>query len=79
VARNRGSFREVPSCIASYIGVGSSAKVVFLAVHSEKEFLEACMTAGASGYVLKSSLKTHLIPAIDAALEGRIYISQFVP
>jgi DNA-binding NarL/FixJ family response regulator len=58
---------------------GSSAKVVFLTVHSEEEFLKACMAEGASGYVLKSRMKTHLIPAIDAALEGRIYISQFVP
>lgn len=57
----------------------SSAKVVFLTVHSEKEFLEACMTEGASGYVLKSRMRTHLIPAIDAALEGRIYVSPFGP
>jgi DNA-binding NarL/FixJ family response regulator len=56
-----------------------SAKVVFLTVHSEEEFLKACMAEGASGYVLKSRMKAHLIPAIDAALEGRIYISPFVP
>ncbi len=37
------------------------------------------MAEGASGYVLKSCMKTHLIPAIDAALEGRTYISPFVP
>ena len=57
----------------------SSAKVVFLTVHSEEEFLKACMAEGASGYVLKSRMKTHLIPAIDAALEGQTYISPFVP
>ena len=57
----------------------SSAKIVFLTVHSEEEFLKACMAEGASGYVLKSRMKAHLIPAIDAALEGRIYISPFVP
>jgi DNA-binding NarL/FixJ family response regulator len=57
----------------------SSAKVVFLTVHSEEEFLKACMAEGASGYVLKSRMKAHLIPAIDAALEGRTYISPFVP
>jgi DNA-binding NarL/FixJ family response regulator len=56
-----------------------SAKVVFLTVHSEEEFLQACMAEGASGYVLKSRMKAHLIPAIDAALEGRTYISPFVP
>lgn len=57
----------------------SSAKVVFLTVHSEEEFLRACMAEGASGYVLKSRMRTHLIPAIDAALEGWTYISPFVP
>ena len=50
-----------------------------LDVHSEEEFLKACMAEGASGYVLKSRMKTHLIPAIDAALEGQTYISPFVP
>jgi DNA-binding NarL/FixJ family response regulator len=57
----------------------SSAKVVFLTVHSEEEFLKACMAEGALGYVLKSRMKTHLIPAIDAALDGRTYISPFMP
>ena len=57
----------------------SSAKIVFLTVHSEEEFLKACMAEGASGYVLKSRMKTHLIPAIAAALEGRTYISPFMP
>ena len=54
----------------------SSAKIVFLTVHSEEEFLKACVAEGASGYVLKSRMKTHLIPAIEAALEGRTYISR---
>jgi len=57
----------------------SSAKVIFLTIHSEEEFLKACMAQGASGYVIKSRMKTHLIPAIDAALEGRTYISPFMP
>ena len=56
-----------------------SAKIVFLTVHSEEEFLEACMAEGASGYVLKSRMKSHLITAINAALEGQTYISPFVP
>jgi DNA-binding NarL/FixJ family response regulator len=56
-----------------------SAKVVFLTVYSEEEFLKACMADGALGYVLKSSMGTHLIPAIEAALEGWTYISPFVP
>jgi DNA-binding NarL/FixJ family response regulator len=56
----------------------SSAKIVFLTVHSEQEFMEACIAEGASGYVLKSHMKVHLIPAIRAALVGQTYICPFV-
>jgi DNA-binding NarL/FixJ family response regulator len=56
----------------------SQAKVVFLTVHAEEEFLKACMAEGALGYVLKSRMKTQLIPAIEAALEGKSYVTPFV-
>ena len=56
----------------------SQAKVVFLTVHAEEGFLKACMAEGALGYVLKSHMKTQLIPAIEAALEGKSYVSPFV-
>jgi len=55
-----------------------SVKIVFLTVHSEQPFVEACMAEGALGYVLKSHMKSHLIPAIQAALVGRSYICPFV-
>jgi len=55
-----------------------SAKIVFLTVHSEQQFMEACMAEGALGYVLKSHMKGHLIPAIQAALVGQSYICPFV-
>lgn len=53
---------------------GSSAKLVFLTVHSEPEIVNACVDVGATGYVLKSRMKTHLIPAIRASLAGAVYI-----
>ena len=56
----------------------SQAKVVFLTVHAEEGLLMACMAEGASGYVLKSLMKTQLIPAIEAALEGKSYVSPFL-
>ena len=55
----------------------SHARVVFLTVHAEEGFLKACMAEGAQGYVLKSRMKTQLIPAIEAALEGKSYVSPF--
>ena len=55
-----------------------SAKIVFLTIHSEEQFLEACLAEGALGYVVKAHMKRHLIPAIKAALVGESYISPFV-
>jgi DNA-binding NarL/FixJ family response regulator len=57
----------------------SSAKIVFLTVHSEQQFVDACMAEGALGYVHKSYMKAHLIPAIQAALLGQSYVAPFAP
>jgi DNA-binding NarL/FixJ family response regulator len=54
---------------------GSTAKIVFLTVHRESDFVEACMETGALGYVQKLSMKHHLVPAIQAALAGQSYVS----
>ena len=56
-----------------------SAKIVFLTVHSEAPIIKACVAEGALGYVLKSHMRAHLIPAIQAALVGQTYICPFVP
>ena len=57
---------------------GSRAKFVFLTIHSECEFVDACEAEGALGYVAKARMKTDLIPAIKAALIGRKFISTVV-
>ncbi len=56
---------------------GSTAKFVFVTVHSEQEFVEACIEAGGLGYVQKSCMKHDLVPAIKAAVTGQSYISKF--
>ena len=55
---------------------GSRARVIFLTIHSEEEFVNACMAEG-EGYVHKSRMQEHLIPAVQAALNGESYISRF--
>ena len=55
--------------------LGSHARVIFLTVHADPEFVEAALSAGALGYVLKPSLATDLVPAIRAAAHGDIFIS----
>jgi len=59
--------------------IALSARFVFLTIHSEEQFVEACLAEGALGYVIKAHMKTHLIPAIRAALIGESYISPLVP
>ena len=54
---------------------GSAAKVVFLTIRASDEFVDACLAEGAVGYVVKAHMKSDLIPAINAALSGRSFIS----
>lgn len=55
--------------------IGTAALIVFLTVHESPEFVEACQAAGALGFVLKTRMKADLIPAINAALAGRSFVS----
>ena len=52
------------------------ARIVFLTLHQEEAYVKAAFAAGASAYVLKSRLRTDLIPAIREALLGNIFVSQ---
>jgi len=54
---------------------GCRSKIVFLTVHSDPEFVRACLATGALGYVVKFQMETDLLPAIQEALAGRIFIS----
>ena len=54
---------------------GTSTKFVFLTIKTGEEFVKACLQEGARGYVWKSRMKAHLVPAIYAALEDLPYIS----
>jgi CheY-like chemotaxis protein len=54
---------------------GSQAKVIFLTVHEDADFLEAARSVGALGYVLKSSLAHDLVPAVRRVLEGNTFVS----
>ncbi len=55
--------------------MGHQARIVFLTVHEEAEFIRAAFAAGAAGYVVKSRLQSDLVSALHAALAGRIFIS----
>ncbi len=54
---------------------GSRARVIFLTVHSDPDFVRVCMNLGASGYVVKLRMETDLLFAVREALLGRIFLS----
>jgi DNA-binding NarL/FixJ family response regulator len=54
---------------------GCTAKIVFLTVHEDSDFLNAAMDAGGSAYVVKSRVSTDLTTAIEAALSGKHFVS----
>jgi DNA-binding NarL/FixJ family response regulator len=55
--------------------LGSSAKIVFLTVHADPDFVQAALKTGALAYVWKFQISTHLLIAIEEALAGRIFVS----
>lgn len=54
---------------------GCTAKIVFLTVQEDEDYISAALEAGAHGYVLKSRMQSDLIPAIRQALAGQVFIS----
>ncbi len=54
---------------------GSSARIVFLTVHADLDYVSAAFGTGALGYVLKSELASDLLPCLREALVGRSFVS----
>lgn len=55
--------------------IGSTAKIIFLTIHTDRDFVHAALRTGASGYVSKSRIASDLIAAISEVLAGRVFIS----
>jgi DNA-binding NarL/FixJ family response regulator len=51
-------------------------KLLFLTVHANPAYLREALSAGAMGYILKSSTRQEILDAIKAVLEGQRYISR---
>jgi DNA-binding NarL/FixJ family response regulator len=52
-----------------------AAKIIFLTVHDDPDFVRAALATGVAGYVIKSHIATDLLPAIDEALAGHRFVS----
>ncbi len=55
---------------------GGGIPVVVLSMHDERLYAERALAAGARGYVMKHAPSAHLEAAIQAALDGRVWLSE---
>lgn len=49
------------------------AKLIFLTVHEDLDFVQAAFAMGAAAYVFKSEVHSNLIPAIHAVLTDSLF------
>ena len=56
--------------------LGSSAKIIFLTIHEDSDYVNAAIGAGGSGYVVKSRLSHDLFTAADAVLCNKFFVSR---
>jgi len=62
-------LREVAEC-------APDSRVILLSVHDEPTVSAAAWRAGADAMVLKRSIATELLPAVDSLLRGRRYLGR---
>ena len=55
--------------------VAPSSKILFVTMHRDADIVQAALSNGAMGYVLKSDAGDELLAAIEAALQGTRYVS----
>ena len=55
--------------------IACRAKLVFLTVHDDPDYVRAALDAGGTAYVAKARLASDLIPAINASLLGERFLS----
>jgi DNA-binding NarL/FixJ family response regulator len=54
---------------------GSKARIVFLTVNEDSDFVRAALRTGALGYVVKSRMASDLCAAINSAISGHLFVS----
>jgi DNA-binding NarL/FixJ family response regulator len=54
---------------------GSKARIVFLTVNEDSDFVRAALRTGALGYVVKSRMASDLCSAINGAISGQLFVS----
>jgi DNA-binding NarL/FixJ family response regulator len=57
---------------------GCRAKVVFLTVHKDQDYVRSAFATGAMGYVVKDRLAMDLVPALREALADHRFVSDSI-
>ena len=52
------------------------ARILFLSENTSPEIVQACLSTGASGYIVKSDAGEELLTAVDAVIQGRQFVSR---
>lgn len=55
----------------------STAKVIFLTIHNDSDFVGAAFKSGVEGYVFKTRMAADLIVAVREVLAGRTFLSPY--
>ncbi len=58
--------------------ISPTSRIIFLSQNNDLDIVRAALTTGARGYVRKSDVKKELIPAMDAVLRGKQFVSSSV-
>jgi two-component system secretion response regulator SsrB len=66
---------DISALLHSIPGRAPAAKVLMLSVYDEPTVANAAFAAGADGLVFKHAIAADLLPAVDALLAGRRYVS----
>ena len=53
-------------------------RLIVLGTYNEKDIVDSIMKTGVRGYVLKQSIATDLLLAVDKVISGEIYVSPLV-
>ncbi len=54
------------------------ARLIFVTVHADSDYVNQAFKAGASGYLLKRSAASELSQAIEAVKNGNYYVTSFI-
>jgi DNA-binding NarL/FixJ family response regulator len=56
--------------------VSPHSKILFVSLESSADVVQEALQLGAQGYILKANAARELVPAVDAVLQGKQYLSR---